>query len=278
MSLFDKNKAATADEPVVDMTELWDAIAVLEGSEPGHKLKAVPASVLSPISEQVKKEEEKVAAAAAAAIAASDQAAEAAGVMKDIDKALKATASDIADCNWASADSHLRTVYELADRFSPEKRKGAEDGLIKIFNTAVKGAKKDLENNYPASLAKDLLDVAYDIAGHISPERKGDIDGGFMKVFNTAVSLVESDVMGGYLAHAKSKLRTVYEIADHLSPGKRGAVEDSLMEVVKAADKTAKKYLPLASSYPSLAKKPSLLGDEVKSKIAVLQAGQALAP
>ncbi len=69
MGLFDKIKKApktdkvqaaaaqAADKSMVDVTELQAAIAALNGRKPSSGKAAVPATVLSPISAQIKKEE-----------------------------------------------------------------------------------------------------------------------------------------------------------------------------------------------------------------------------
>jgi hypothetical protein len=54
------------DEPEVDVTEVRAAMAILRGRKPSSGRAVVSASVLSPISEQMRKEEEDAAAATAA--------------------------------------------------------------------------------------------------------------------------------------------------------------------------------------------------------------------
>ncbi len=134
------------------MTELWDAMAVLEGSKPTHKHKAVSASVLNPYAEEKRKAEEAAAAAAAQIKAAEDAVREEAR-----QKLLKEAASSTAMLEFSTA---------------------IEDAAYRIS--------LDCEN-----LAKGYLSDAAKIARHLPDERKQAVEDGYIKVLNASINKIE---------------------------------------------------------------------------------------
>ncbi len=222
MALFDKDNEAQTDGPAVDMSELWDAMAVLNDQKPTHKHKEVPASVLNPYAEEKRKREEAAAAAAAQlwrqrktqrakkrspaeerlqAEAASAAIAEFKAAIDDV------LSNDVRDSS--SAKDHFRDAVNIADRLLPENRPAVEEGFAKGLKAALAVAEDDAAGGY-STLITYPLDLAERIAKKLPSEKSQSLmDDGFIKIYNTAIKAAEDDAPERSLLIAKRAKRAL---------------------------------------------------------------------